>query len=101
MTCRDTCGCIHRYVGHTYNSGVNIRSAECACGKATLPVRTIFIHTCSLYENVVNGTKVAWYKVVNTTQLEILAGSKNRLGLGLDCGHYIYARRDAMYGVGL
>ena len=69
----------------------------CARGKATLPVRTIFIHASSLYENVVNGTKVAWYKVVNTTQLEILAGSKN--GLGLDCGHYIYARRDAMYGV--
>ena len=28
-----------------------------------------------------------------------LAGSKNGLGLSLDCGHYIYARRDAMYGV--
>ena len=23
------------------------------------------IHTCSLYENVVNGTKVAWYKSSN------------------------------------
>ena len=32
---------------------------------------------------------------------ENLAGSKNGLGLGLglDCGHYMYARRDAMYGV--
>ena len=38
------------------------------------------IHTCLLYENVVNVTKVAWYKVVNTTQLENLAGSKNGLG---------------------
>ena len=73
---------LHSQVGHTYNSRVEVRSAECACGKAMLPVRTIFIHTCSLYENVVNGTKVAWYRVVNTTQLENLAGSKNRLGLG-------------------
>ena len=39
-------------------------------------------NTCSLYENVVNGTKVAWYDAVNTTQLENLAGSKNGLGLG-------------------
>ena len=42
-------------------------------------MRTIFIHTCSLYENVVNGTKVAWYKVMNT--LKNLAGSKNGLGV--------------------
>ena len=65
------CMWLHLQVGHTYNSRVDVRSAECACGKATLPVRTIFIHACSLYENVVNGTKVAWYKVVNTTQLKI------------------------------
>ena len=61
---------LHSQVGHTYNSRVDIRSAEeCACG--TLPVRTMFIHACSLYENVVNETNVAWYKVVNTTKLEI------------------------------
>ena len=32
--------------GHTYNSRVDIRSAECACGKATLPVTPIFIPAC-------------------------------------------------------
>ena len=88
---------LHSQVGHTYNPRVEVRSAECARGKAMWPVRTIFLDACSLYENAVNGTNVAWYKVVNTTQLEILAGSKNGLGLGLDCGHYSYARRDAMY----
>ena len=68
---------------YTYNSRVDVRRAECACGKAMWPVRTMFMHACSLYENVVNGTKVALYKVVNTTQLEILVGSKIGLGFGL------------------
>ena len=47
------CMWLHLQVGHTYNSRVDVRSAECACGKATLPVRTIFIHACSLYESLV------------------------------------------------
>ena len=78
-------------------------SAECARGKATLPmlpVRTIFIHACSLYENAVNGTKVALYKVVNTTQLKNLAGSKNGLGFRLWPLH-LCKERSNVWGVTL
>ena len=56
---------LHSQVGHTYNSRVEVRSAECACGKAMLPVRTIATHAFSLYENAVNGTSIAWYKSSN------------------------------------